>query len=276
MGWFSKPTQEDFQDVLSVEIIRADLDGMKKCVARGARLDMPLIINKERLQTALHACVRRGFTEGVEYCLSFQPKIESEPPFLLMTSISYGGIDVTRLLINYGFDIHYTNKRGETPLHEAAGRDAEMSARLLLKAGADPRAIDHFDRTPVDAAESRGYHRLADYIRSYGQKALPAPAPDRWELTAPDEVSHISLRPTLGYKLTEIFNFGLHTYRGLSLNLETGQETQVFSGFGDFAVDDTALEKAKQKLVDLGGDAPPASRHLSKPAFKLPEAGGMQ
>lgn len=54
---------------------------------------------------------------------------------------------------------------GETPLSIASKRGHEALTRLLVKHGAGVDKADNIGITPLQAAERRGYHRIASAIR---------------------------------------------------------------------------------------------------------------
>ena len=67
-------------------------------------------------------------------------------------------------LIERGYDVNPTNKRGYTALHDVAYSNHRETARVLLEHGAD-RTIKNTDRrTAADVARSTGNYDLAAYI----------------------------------------------------------------------------------------------------------------
>jgi hypothetical protein len=155
--------------------------------------------------------------------------------------------------------------------------------KMLLDKGADPKAADNRMNTPADMARS-SYYRVADLINEWEKKldrkkAPPAPEPVKsatvvgWRLTAKDEVSNVAEKPEIGYRLTEIFNFGSGIYTRIARNMSTGAESQSLRFFDEFA-DRTSIERAKLALTRLGGEMPEAARGIDKPSLNPRPQGG--
>src|SRR5262249_55210207 len=143
--------------------------------------------------------------------------------------------------------------------------------------GADTEAADNRMNTPADAAQTH-YPRVAELIRKHGaKKQQPADEPVRaegWRLTASDEVSNVTEKAGIGYRLTEIFNFGSGIYTRFAHNIQTGAESQSLRFFDEFT-DPAALNRAREALTRLGGEAAEgASRKLDKPSLPARLQGG--
>ena len=87
------------------------------------------------------------------------------------------------LLIAAGADVNADEGTGWTPLHIAAGLNANLQrhgglsaeghkeiAELLIGAGADVNAIDVVSKTPLDYAINRNHTENADLLRKHGGK----------------------------------------------------------------------------------------------------------
>jgi ankyrin repeat protein len=98
----------------------------------------------------------------------------------LYAAILYQRKEVVELLITAGADVNADEGTGWTPLHIAAGLNADLGGlsaeghkeivELLIGAGADVNAIDDFSRTPLDTAIRRKKPETADLLRKHGGK----------------------------------------------------------------------------------------------------------
>jgi hypothetical protein len=156
-----------------------------------------------------------------------------------------------------------------TALHFAARNGRGNVVTYLLEKGADREAADERMNTPADLAASK-YPKLADLI--HGPKPAEQPKEPEsvvgWRLSAPDEVSNVTEKPDIGYRLTEIFNFGAGTYTRIAQNMKTGAESQTLRFFDEFT-NRASIEIAREALTRLGGKAPESR----KPVFPAPGAG---
>ncbi|MBI1214272.1 MAG: hypothetical protein GC185_00470 [Alphaproteobacteria bacterium] len=177
----------------------------------------------------------------------------------LIHKAAYAGReDVVEFFIQkMGVDINLPDKEGYTPLHEAARGGKADVVRLLLKLGANPDLKISNGDTPLDAG--RGFPAV---------KAALAEAANRprWLRSGEAEVTHVVTKTAIGYRLTEIFNFGTRSYLLLTQNLETKAETSALRAFSDIA-DTTLVRRAEEALLDMGGKLPEdyAMLRLDKP-----------
>lgn len=90
----------------------------------------------------------------------------------LIPAAEHAHLDVIRLLLRASdVEVDHVNDLGWTALGEAValgdgGPRAQEAVRLLLAAGADPRARDRFGRSVLENAERLGYAEIARLIRS--------------------------------------------------------------------------------------------------------------
>lgn len=168
-------------------------------------------------------------------------------------------LSVVPTLIERGIDINTKgDNNGWTPLHYACLEGHFFMAELLVKNGADINARDLQGRKPIDVATE---HKHGNVIRFLVEKenelpAAPAPTSSQpgWHLTAPEEITLVSEKPSVGYRLTEIFNFKARMYIQIARNIQNQAESQTVKFFDEFP-DKQLLEEAHQALVQKGGKA---------------------
>lgn len=88
--------------------------------------------------------------------------IEETP---LMVAAGSGDETGLQLLLEYGADPNFTDKRGQTALMKAAQARQALAARILLANGADPFATDYSGRSAMEyarEARSRQVMRLLE------------------------------------------------------------------------------------------------------------------
>ena len=176
-------------------------------------------------------------------------------------------------LINHDADVNAADEQGVTPLHVAAARgDADVIA-VLVKAGADMRAVTKNGKTVWDFAVDGGKDYQAQVLKADAAKVLLArhkkaeaqkvveqvkqverKPVDPWQLLSPDRVAFSATERGLGYRLTEIFNFSARTYTQITHNIGTKSEAVVMKTFDEFS-DKTPIEKAHDARERLGGTA---------------------
>ena len=234
--------------------------------------------------TALARAASKGFVEGVRILLEKKadPNIkDDEGETALIKAVNENAPEITKLLLDNGADVNAARRDGRTALHLAAQYGRGDLVKMLLAKGADPKAADNRMNTPADMARSY-YSRIADLISSHEKREpatrpapavapAPLPATGGWRLTAKDEVSNVTEKPEIGYRLTEIFNFGAGIYTRIARNMQTGAESQSLKFFDEFA-DRAALDRAQEALVRLGGEAPAAKP--AKPSLAARPQGG--
>lgn len=265
MGFF--PTeQERWQKRLDKARESGNLEKMRAAIAAGADANH----NDGDL---LYMAAYGGFVEGVELLLGqgANPNAKiSSGHSALMEAARDGNTRIVQLLLDAGADIHAKQDDGRTALHHAAERGRGATIRLLLDRGADPMATDNKMNTAADVAEKE-HPRVADLIRGKQPvdfRKLAEQPTERWHLTAKDEVSAVTEKPAIGYRLTEIFNFGAGTYTRIAHNMKTGAESQSLRFMDEFT-NRAALDNARAMLVKLGGMAAPDDlAKLPKPVPK--------
>jgi ankyrin repeat protein len=230
----------------SAEIIRLLLDKGAD-PNQGAPHDAPLM-----------ATVVRRNLEAVRALLDAGAEVDvkaygDETP--LIAAAKCGLDDIVKILVERGADVNAQLRGGNTALHLAAEQGHANIVLYLMEKGANPATTNGNLNTAADLAE-KSYPGLASQIREKAQSGQPKPSkPDPgWRLVTGDEVAHVAIKETVGYRITEIFNFSARTYTHIASNLETKTESQSVKAFSEL---DNAefIDKAYHELVRLGGKA---------------------
>ncbi|THC90148.1 hypothetical protein EYZ11_010390, partial [Aspergillus tanneri] len=93
-------------------------------------------------------------------------------------------VQVCQVLINseriHGSEggIETRNCTGATPLHFAASIGSLKTVRILLDAGADPHAVDHYNRSPLFMASEGNHVKMVELLLASGAE-IPSDAPMR-------------------------------------------------------------------------------------------------
>lgn len=272
MGFF-KTEKEKLQRRFHRARERGDAEKLRAAIADGADIED----RGGSYWTALYRAVDANEKECVAILLENKadPNVKSSQGHTpLMEAARDGHFEIAKMLIDYGADVKAARSDdGQTALHLAAKWGRGDVVKLLLDKGADPKAVDHRMNAPADLADKE-YPRLADLIRGKQpddfRKAAEAP-PEGWHLTARDEVSSIAERAEIGYRLTEVFNFSSGIYMRIAHNMKTGAESQSLRFFDEFT-DKGAIDRAREALVRLGGDAASEPKGLDKKRLQAPGA----
>jgi len=256
MSLFGPPSPEKLHKRMMNAVEHHDLAGLEKWITAGAD---PHTSRSELNPhwVPLYRAVHEGFNDGLTFLIAYgcDPHVKRyDGHTTLMEAANTGNFAAAKMLIEKGVDVNAARTDdGMTALHLAASRGRGDVIKLLLQHNADINATDHRMNTPADLAD-KDYPRLADLIR--GKNRPPeaaAPVDDTWVLTAKDEVSHITDKPAIGYRLTEIFNFGDNLYTRIARNLETQAESQSMCPLEQSAY--SALrQKAEAAFIRAGGE----------------------
>ena len=85
-------------------------------------------------------------------------------------AVSIEDVDITRLLIDAGADVHALSASERTPIYWTAFNGNETIARMLLEADANPNPVDYYDRTPASWANQSEHYEIADILNNAANK----------------------------------------------------------------------------------------------------------
>lgn len=177
----------------------------------------------------------------------------------LIDAATAGDLKLIKSLLDAGEDINQTNDYGRTALHWAARNNQLAAVRLLIERGADLHPIDCDKCTALDWATRGGHANVAALLKEAGAmekpQTDPAAARISWAVIAPQQVAQIRIYPTIGQKLTTIFNF--ETRQSLVIVDDLRTQAKAVTPLADF--DDMKqpqqLEQALEEFTKQGGKA---------------------
>jgi hypothetical protein len=194
---------------------------------------------------------------------------------LLHKAAYHGAVKVATWLLENGMSANVLDNSGYAPLHEAARHGEPAVIPLLLAHGADLDVKNNGDKTPLDMAKDKDSPETIAILRKAYRAA-------RWFQSGAAEVTEVSYRDQINYKMTQIFNFAARSYILVMQNEKTQAESVTMKTFGDMA-DRNLIQAAEKAFTDLGGKLPedygymalekPVAKGLKKSAFR-PGASG--
>ena len=95
------------------------------------------------------------------------PNVRSRNDFAVMpihSAVAGKRGDVVRALVEAGADVNVTQRHGWTPLHGAAEHGDHATVELLLRAGADPAAVNDDGKAATDLARTGGHEALVERL----------------------------------------------------------------------------------------------------------------
>lgn len=270
MGFFKKESE---QQRLNKQLLRAcgngKLSEIKKCLEAGADLDAgnpggysPLFtatiydqVEALKLLLEKKADINTPFSSYIATNYRGFPKGST----LLMAACKLEKKDIVGLFLHHGAELNAKDTDGCTALHYAAVAGDFPIVQMLVEHGADVNALDNEGNKPETRARTWHRNGIADFLRDCAASRKPfAPVKTGWILTASEEISCVTEKKEIGYRLTDIFNFESRRATHIATNLETGAESQTVKFFDEFP-DKKMLENALKKLTELGGKADAAS-----------------
>ena len=124
----------------------------------------------------IHAAVVRGFVSVVEYLLSLHVPLPSRILFAAFQTIVVKRVEMIRLLVGKGANVHVFNPDGDALLHiTMRSLDRSVSwgvAEILLDVGCNPLARNLLGETPLHIAAKQGYHEIVNYLMLFSSSLL--------------------------------------------------------------------------------------------------------
>lgn len=250
---------------ISNAIRREDHAALEDLLKKGANPNA----TEDMRRCPLEMAVYMGNVQAVKLLITHDaaPDTNWHDGSLLHVAAGNGRVDVAKELIEKWPEmLHKEDPHFNSPLHTAAERGYAEMVTFLLDQGLDPHAKNRENRTPLFLAEKAKHQDVIDiltaYLASIETPQLPMPqkvaavhkaaAPDEWQQLGDDAIAHIKTEATLGYKITEIFNFAARERTTLFQNLATRNETAVIKNFDDIS-EKSSLEEALAQLQQRGG-----------------------
>ncbi|XP_066150081.1 uncharacterized protein [Euwallacea fornicatus] len=139
------------------------------------------VLNKGIGESHLHRAARLGYVDVTAYCLD---KMDCPPGpkdnagyTPLHEACARGQLEIAKLLLKYGANVHEAAKGGIRPLHEAIENGFMEIVRLLLSYGADPTLATYAGLTPISLASDDNTRKfLKDHLSDKaGEGGTPWP-----------------------------------------------------------------------------------------------------
>ncbi|XP_076250099.1 uncharacterized protein LOC143189964 isoform X1 [Rhynchophorus ferrugineus] len=122
------------------------------------------VLNKGIGETHLHRAARLGYADITAYCLEKMdcpPSPRDNAGYTPLHEASVKGhLDIAKLLLRYGANVHESAQGGIRPLHEAVESGFVEIVRLLLSYGADPALATYAGVTPLSLATDDATKKL--------------------------------------------------------------------------------------------------------------------
>ena len=191
---------------------------------------------------------------------------------------STGSLDLLKALLDKGADMDQRDgNNGYTPLHWAVIYGHNLVVEHLLEKGARTDIDSNDGKTPLELAYEK---KNVDIIRKLEATAKPQDQnaaadafagntgedAEKWLRMGTGKVAHVGVYPSVGRKLTEIFNFTARERIIITENLKTGAENMSAPESFD-NLNEHMLREALSAFRKLGGKADEA-RVLGGSGFK--------
>ena len=115
----------------------------------------------EDAEKLLWNAVIRQETGVLRFCFAGGMRVKSDIGLLLRAAY-LGNVEVARLLLAHGADLHETDTEGNMAVHQAASEGRRDLMDLLIREGASLTTKNKEGRTALDVARVAGYVEWAD------------------------------------------------------------------------------------------------------------------
>ncbi|KAF8548192.1 ankyrin [Imleria badia] len=123
----------------------------------------------------IQAAVARGFVSVVEYLLSRDVPLPSRILSVALQAIVVKRVEMIRLLVNTGANLHVLKPDGDALLHitmRSLDRSVSLEiARILIDVGCNPLSRNVRGEAPLHIAAKQGYHEIVNYLIQFSSSS---------------------------------------------------------------------------------------------------------
>jgi len=137
-----------------------DLDGAKRLIQQGVRVDTMNCLN----QTALYWACENGHTEVAKYLLDNGASVNLGDDKPLIAAVKYNHYDCVKLLLKYHADANCTNTEQKSPMSVALQEQPDDFKLIVL--------LLHYDAIPLESLDDDVSVQLLQYATVKRAKAI--------------------------------------------------------------------------------------------------------